>query len=99
MDESHILLVQDVQVQSNFTFDEELKAILDCKVKQLRNKQVPQVKVLWQHHGMEEAIWESESTMRAQYMQLFNLGINFEDEIILGGGGGVGRVVTPHIIP
>ena len=45
-DESHILPVQDVQVQSNFTFDEEPKAILDREVKQLWNKQVPLVKVL-----------------------------------------------------
>ena len=54
-DESHIFLVQDIQVQSDFTFDENLKSILDCEVKQLRNKKVPLVKVLWQHHGMEEA--------------------------------------------
>ena len=64
-DESHILLVQDIQVQSDFTFDEELKTILDREVKQLRNKQVPVVKVLWQHHDMEEATWEPKSTMRA----------------------------------
>ena len=64
-DESHILLVQDIQVQSDFTFDEELKAILNHEVKQLRNKQVSLVKVLWQHHGMDEATWEPESTMRA----------------------------------
>ena len=57
-DESHILLVQDVQVQSNFTYDKESKAILACEVKQLRTKQVPLVKVLWQHHGMDEATWE-----------------------------------------
>ena len=64
-DESHILPVQDVQVQSDFTYDEEPKAILIREVKQLRNKQVPLVKVLWQHHGMEEATWEPELTMRA----------------------------------
>ena len=34
-DESHILPVQDIQVQSDFTFDEEPKAILDREVKQL----------------------------------------------------------------
>ena len=54
-DESHILLVEDIQVQSDFTFDEEPKSILDREVKQFRNRQVPLVKVLWQHHGMEEA--------------------------------------------
>ena len=63
--ESHFLPVQDVPVQSIFTYDEELKAILAREVKQLRNKQVPLVKVLWQHHNMEEATWEPESTMRA----------------------------------
>ena len=66
-DESHILPIPDIQVQSDFTFDEELKAILDREVKQMRNKQVSLVKVLWQHHGMEEVTWEPESTMRAQY--------------------------------
>ena len=34
-DESHILPVQDIQVQSDFTFDEEPKAILDREVKPL----------------------------------------------------------------
>ena len=45
-DESHILPVQDVQVKLDFTYDEEPKAILAHEVKQLRNKQVPLVKVL-----------------------------------------------------
>ena len=72
-------------MQSDFTYDEEPKTILALEVKQLRNKQVPLVKVLWQYHGMEETTWEPESTMRAQYPQLFNSGINFEDEILLRG--------------
>ena len=63
-DPSHILQVQDIQVQEDFTFDEEPKAILDREIRQLRNKQIPLVKVLWQHHGMEEATREPESTMR-----------------------------------
>ena len=54
-DTSHILPVQDIQGQEDFTFDEEPKAILDREIRQLRNKQVLLVKVFWQHHGMEEA--------------------------------------------
>ena len=54
-DESHILPIQDMQVQPDFTFDKEPKAILDREVKQLQNNQVPLVKVFWQHHCMEEA--------------------------------------------
>ena len=57
-DPAHILPVQVIQVQEDFTFDEEPKTILDCEIRQLRNKQVPLVKVLRKHHGMEEATWE-----------------------------------------
>ena len=85
-DESHILLVQEIQVQEDLSYDEELKAIMAREVKQLWNKQVQLVKVLWQHHGREEATWEPEATMRAQYPQLFESGMNFEDEILLRGG-------------
>ena len=56
-------------------------------MKQLPNKQVPLVKVVLEHHGREEATWEPEGTMRAQYPQLFELGMNFEDEIIFKGEG------------
>ena len=45
-DGSHILLVQVVQVQANFSYDEEQKVIMAREVKQLQNKQVPLVKVL-----------------------------------------------------
>ena len=85
-DESQILPVQDIQMQSDFTFDEEPKAILDIEVKKLWNKQISLVKVLWQHHGMEEATWEPESTMRAQYPQLFDSGIISRTKFFFRGG-------------
>ena len=59
-------------------------------MKELQNKQIPLVKVLWRNHKTEEATWESEEVMRQQYPQLFNEG-NFEDEISFKEG----RVVTP----
>ena len=93
-DTSHILPVQDIQVQEDFTFDEEPKAILDSEIRQLWKKQVPLVKVLWQHHGMEKATWEPESIMRVHYPQLFSSG-NFEDKIYFKGG----RIVAPQNTP
>ena len=45
-DKSHILPVQEIQVQEDLSYDEEPKTILAREVKQLRNKQVPLVKVL-----------------------------------------------------
>ena len=37
-DESHILPIQEVQVQQDFSNDENPKAIMTCEVKQLQNK-------------------------------------------------------------
>ena len=54
--------------------------ILTREVKELRNKQIPLVKVLWRNHKIEEATWESVEVMWQQYRQLFNEG-NFEVEI------------------
>ena len=93
-DTSHILLVKDIQVKENFTFNEEPKTIIDREIRQLRNKKVPLVKVLWQHYGMEEATWEPESTMRVQCRQLFSSG-NFKDKIYFKRG----RIVTPQNTP
>ena len=56
-----------MQVQADLSYDEDPKAILAQEVKQLRNKQVSLVKVLWQHHGKEEATWEPEATMKEKY--------------------------------
>ena len=64
-DESHILPVLEIQVQEDLSYDEEPKAIFAREVKQLQNKQVPLVKMLWQHHDREKATWEPKATMRA----------------------------------
>ncbi|KAA3453463.1 DNA/RNA polymerases superfamily protein [Gossypium australe] len=53
--------------------------ILAREMKELRNKKIPLVKVLWNRHRIEEAMWESEDSMRQQYLNLFN-GKIFGDE-------------------
>ena len=67
------------------TYEEEPVEILACEMKELRNKKIPLVKVLWRNHMNEEDMWESEEVMRHQYPQLFNEG-NFEDKIFLRRG-------------
>ena len=45
-------------------------------MKELRNKQIPLVKVLWRNHGLEKATWEVEEEIREKYPELFpNQGI------------------------
>ena len=85
LDDSHILSLQDIEVQPDFSYDERPKRILAKEVRQLRNKTIPLVKVLWQHHGIEEATWEPEAAMKDQYPELFTAGMNFADKILLRG--------------
>jgi hypothetical protein len=32
--------------------------------KGLRNKSIPMVKILWEHHGVQDTTWENEEWMR-----------------------------------
>ena len=59
------------EVAENLTYTEEPVRILEFGVKQLRNKDIPMVKVLWKHHSQGEATWEIEARMREKYPQLF----------------------------
>ena len=45
--------------------------IMDSRDHVLRSKTMRLVKLLWQHRGVEEAMWEHEDTMRATYHFLF----------------------------
>ena len=67
------------------TYNEEPVKVLARETKELRNKKVNLVKVLWKKHGIEEATWEPEETMRKQYPNLFT-GKIFEDENPKKGG-------------
>jgi len=63
-DPSHVISREEIEIQPDLTYEEEPLRILGREVKELRNKQIPLVKVLWRHHNTEEATWESEETMR-----------------------------------
>lgn len=52
-------------------FVDELVSILAKDVRRLRFKDIPIVKVQWRHRPVEEANWETEHDMRAQYPYLF----------------------------
>ncbi|XP_017628640.2 uncharacterized protein LOC108471550 [Gossypium arboreum] len=54
-DSSLIISVKDIEVRPDLSYEEELVPILAREVKELRNKRVPLVKVLWKSHSMEEA--------------------------------------------
>ncbi|XP_016669957.1 uncharacterized protein [Gossypium hirsutum] len=62
---------KEIEVRPNLTFEEEPIQILDRNVKVLRRKFIPLVKVLWQNHSIEEAMWEPKDSMCQQYPHMF----------------------------
>ncbi|KAG8496044.1 hypothetical protein CXB51_009475 [Gossypium anomalum] len=70
-DPSHVISTKDIDIQPDLSNEEEPAEILACEVKELRNKRVPLVKVLWRSHSVEEATWEPEETMISQVSELF----------------------------
>ncbi|KAJ8748030.1 hypothetical protein K2173_011851 [Erythroxylum novogranatense] len=70
-DPTHMIPAQEIEVSSNLSYVEEPIQIVGSQVKQLRNKRIPLVKVLWRNHSTEEATWETKEHMRRQYPHLF----------------------------
>ena len=68
---SHMLQEAPVEIDEKLSYEERPVQILDRKAKELRNKTISLVKVLWRNHTIEEATWEREDEMREKYQNLF----------------------------
>ena len=66
-DESHVLQPQAVKVDSQMSYVEEPIVVVDRQVRKLRSKEIPPMKVIWNHHSENEATWELEEDMRRLY--------------------------------
>ena len=83
-DPSHVLETPEIELRDDLSYEEQPVQILGREEKELRNKTISLVKVLWRNHLVEEATWEREDQMRSQYPYLFHdTGTNFVDEIFL----------------
>ena len=82
-DPSHVLKDSEVTLSENLSYAEEPVKIVDRRIKQLRQREIPMVKIAWKHHGVEEATWETEEKMRRDYPHLFSDSgnDNFEDKM------------------
>ncbi|KAL4362553.1 hypothetical protein GQ457_04G015750 [Hibiscus cannabinus] len=84
-DLSHVMPVEEIELYTDMSYDEEPVEILTSDGKVLRGRTIELVKVKWRHRGMEEATWERKEDMREWLPCLFPSS-NFEDEISLSGG-------------
>ena len=81
---SHVLEAPEIELRDDLSYEEQPVQILGREEKELRNKTISLVKVLWRNHLVEKATWEREDQMRSQYPHLFqDTGTNFVDEIFL----------------
>jgi hypothetical protein len=55
LDTEHMLNKEPLQLQPNLSYVEKPVKILKRSVKELRNKKNPMVKILWEHHGTQDA--------------------------------------------
>ena len=67
-----ILPIEGLGVKENLSYEEVFVEILDRQVDELRNKEMPSVKVLWMNHLVVGATWEAEDDMKSRYTHLFD---------------------------
>ncbi|WVZ75856.1 hypothetical protein U9M48_023880 [Paspalum notatum var. saurae] len=65
------LQVDDLNVQDDLTYTEHPVQILEMAERATRNRVIKMCKVKWSHHTAEEATWEREDDLRADYPELF----------------------------
>ena len=68
---SHVLDWTDLEVDEDASYEERPARVVEKRDQVLRGKTIPLVKVLWKHHGVEEATWERELEVREKYPDLF----------------------------
>ena len=68
---SHILSNEPLELSQDLSYEERPVQILDRRVKELRNKKIQLIKVLWRNQSVEEATWEREDEFRNKYPELF----------------------------
>ena len=72
-DPSHVLSYSTLDLRQDLTFEESPVKILDREERELRQKKIRLVKVLWKNHEVEEATWEREDEMRTKYPHIFGM--------------------------
>ena len=70
-DPSHVIRPDIVQLKHNLTFDAVPVQIMDKKVKELRGKQIPLVKVMWNEVN-GDITWELEEKIKDIYPNYFS---------------------------
>jgi hypothetical protein len=64
--------LEKLDLGGDLTYSERPTEILDTVERVTHNKVIKMCKVLWSHHTDDEATWEYEEELRADYPELFS---------------------------
>ncbi|KAK6119435.1 hypothetical protein DH2020_046825 [Rehmannia glutinosa] len=68
----HIITRDTPPPMENLSYTKRPIRIIDQQIRQLRKREIPMVKVVWQNHNRDEdTTWEMEEDIRNQYPELF----------------------------
>jgi hypothetical protein len=63
---------EELHVGEDLTYQEYLMKILDTSEKVTRNNRYRMCKVQWSNHTKEEATWEKEDQLKAEFIEIFS---------------------------
>jgi hypothetical protein len=85
------LPTKDLDAKDDLSYQEYPIKILETSERVTRNKKVKMCKVQWSHHTEEEATWEREEELKAEFPSFFSYPSESQVEIHFKGD----RFVTP----
>ena len=71
LDPSHVLEAPLAGLNENLIVDVQLVGIIDRRTKELRDENIPMLKVLWQSDTIKEMTWKTKASIRKKYPYLF----------------------------
>jgi hypothetical protein len=64
--------LEELQVEEDLAYQENPVKILDTSEKVTRNNRYQMCKVQWSDHTKEEATWEKEDQLKAEFPKIFS---------------------------
>jgi hypothetical protein len=66
------LPMEDLDAKEDLSYQEYPVKILETSERVTRNKRIKMCKVQWSHHTEEEATWEREDELKAEFLSFFS---------------------------
>jgi hypothetical protein len=64
--------MEELNASENLSYQECPIKILETSERVTRNKRIKMCKVQWSHHAEEEATWEREEQLKAEFLSFFS---------------------------